>query len=122
MASEKATAISQIARRLGLNLIIVSHRQRNGACTQLWTGPKRLVPYLFSVCYRSFMQNAEPAAEAAPQAKNLNPTVGDLMDAYLADRRDPHAERRCKHPEGLASCLVASRELWGAMTIKEFGH
>lgn len=61
------------------------------------------------------MQNATPAAEAAPQT-----TVADLMDAYLADRRNPHSERPCKHPESLACHLKVTRELWGHMTAKEF--
>lgn len=60
------------------------------------------------------MQNAETAAEAA------SPLLSELMDAYLADRRNPHAERKCKHPESLACHLKVTRELWGAMTVGEF--
>ena len=49
-----------------------------------------------------------------------NPTVAELMDAYLADRRNPFAERPCKNPDGLASHMKAARALWGAMPIEEF--
>lgn len=63
------------------------------------------------------MQNAVPAAEAAPLT---NPTLATLMDIYLADRRNPFAERKCKHPESLASHLKVCRTLWGEMTLNEF--
>src|SRR5262245_7104530 len=59
------------------------------------------------------MQNAI-AAEAA------NPTINALIDAYLADRRNPHADRRCKHPEALAVHLKVARALWGEMAIDDF--
>jgi integrase len=49
-----------------------------------------------------------------------NPTIDELCEAYLIDRRNPHAERKCKNPEGLASHLKATRALWGAMPIEEF--
>lgn len=63
------------------------------------------------------MQNATVAAEAAcPSTLTLN----DLMDAYLADRRNPHSERPCKWPESLATHLKPIRELWGGMTLEEF--
>lgn len=49
-----------------------------------------------------------------------NPTLNELIDAYLADRRNPFAERKCKTPESLASHIKAPRALWGAMPIEEF--
>lgn len=63
------------------------------------------------------MQNASLAAEAAPPL-----TVSALMDAYLADRRNPYAERKCRFPESLAGHLKASRALWGEMTLAEFAQ
>ncbi len=63
------------------------------------------------------MQNAQPAAEAAPAL-----TVSDLMDAYLADRRNPYAERRCKNPQSLDYHLRATRALWGGMTVADFAQ
>lgn len=76
---------------------------------------------MFRLCsFRSYvarMQNASPAAEAAPITSL---TVHDLCEAYLKDRRNPFAERRCKHPESLATHLKAARDLWGAMTVAEF--
>ncbi len=60
------------------------------------------------------MQNAATAAEAARL------TVNDLCAAYLTDRRNPHAERRCKHPDSLETHLKPTRALWGAMTVAEF--
>jgi integrase len=49
-----------------------------------------------------------------------NPTVNELCEAYLTDRRNPYAERKCKDPEGLASHLKPTRKLWGGMAIEEF--
>jgi integrase len=63
------------------------------------------------------MQNAPHAAEAA-----LVQTVSDLMDAYLADRRNPFAERPCKNPASLEYHLRATRALWGAMPLPEFAQ
>lgn len=62
------------------------------------------------------MQNA-PAAEAASVQ-----TVSDLMDAYLADRRNPFAERPCKCPDSLAYHLKSTRTLWGSMTVGDFAQ
>lgn len=62
------------------------------------------------------MQNANAAAEAAP----ISPTLNALCEIYLTDRRNPHAERKCKHPESLASHLKAARALWGEMSVDEF--
>jgi integrase len=49
-----------------------------------------------------------------------NPTVDELCEAYLADRRNPHAERKCKDAKGLACHLKVPRKLWGSMSIDEF--
>lgn len=49
-------------------------------------------------------------------------TLNELCEAYLADRRNPFAERKCKWPESLAGHLKASRLLWGAMTIADFSE
>lgn len=62
------------------------------------------------------MQNADLAAEAA----RVSLTVDDLCEAYLKDRRNPFASRKCKTPESLATHLKASRALWGAMEVKDF--
>lgn len=59
------------------------------------------------------MENQLRAAEAAL-------TLNALCEAYLADRRNPYAERKCKHPESLRSHLVAARREWGEMTVSEF--
>lgn len=62
------------------------------------------------------MQNdcLNPPAAPAPL------TLDDLCRAYLKDRRNPFAERRCKHPGSLEVHLKATRALWGAMTVSEF--
>lgn len=49
-----------------------------------------------------------------------NPTVNEVFNAYLADRANPHAERPCKDPSGLAYHLRAVRDAWGAMKVKDF--
>lgn len=49
-----------------------------------------------------------------------NPTINELAEAYLADRRNPFAERKCKHPSSLASHLKIVRALWGEMTVNDF--
>jgi len=63
------------------------------------------------------MQNATTAAEAACLTSR---TINELCDIYLADRRNPFAERKCKHPKNLESHLKAVRALWGEMTLTEF--
>lgn len=63
------------------------------------------------------MQNADQAAEAAPSA---SPTINALCEAYLTDRRNPFAERKCKHPDSLETHLKPTRALWGAMTVASF--
>lgn len=47
-------------------------------------------------------------------------TINELCDAYLLDRRNPHADRRCKHPQSLATHLRPARSAWGDMKVKEF--
>jgi integrase len=47
-------------------------------------------------------------------------TIDALCEAYIADRRNPNAERRCKHPKNLETHLKVIRALWGAMSVKEF--
>lgn len=49
-----------------------------------------------------------------------NPTVDEICEKYLDDRRNPFADRPCKHADSLACHLKAPRALWGAMKIKEF--
>lgn len=61
-----------------------------------------------------------PDAPAAEAARVL--TVADLMDAYLADRRNPFAERPCKTPTSLDYHLRATRALWGAMPVSLFAQ
>lgn len=58
-------------------------------------------------------------AQTAPAGAAL--TLNALCEAYLADRRNPFAERRCLHPESLRTHLVAVRALWGEMTVEDFG-
>ena len=48
-------------------------------------------------------------------------TINALCDAYLKDRQNPFAERKCKHPKSLAYHLKATRDLWGHMSVSEFG-
>jgi integrase len=49
-----------------------------------------------------------------------NPTVKEICDAYIADRRNPFADRPCKHADSLLSHLKAPIALWGAIPINEF--
>lgn len=49
-----------------------------------------------------------------------NPTVAAIMDAYLAEKKNPLAYRRCKHPDSPRSHLLAPRTLWGEMAIENF--
>lgn len=60
------------------------------------------------------MQNAVNVAEATSL------TINDVCEAYLADRRDPHSERPCKHPVSIGGHLVAVRKEWGAWTLTDF--
>lgn len=49
-------------------------------------------------------------------------TVGQILDLYLKDRRDPNAERKCKTPESIACHLIAARKCWGDMKLEEFAQ
>jgi len=47
-------------------------------------------------------------------------TISALLDAYIAERKNPHAYRRCKWPHSIEGHLVAVRREWGAWTIDDF--
>ena len=49
-----------------------------------------------------------------------SPTINELLDAYVAERKNPHAYRRCKWPHSIEGHLVAVRREWGAWTIDDF--
>lgn len=49
-----------------------------------------------------------------------NLTVSAIFDAYLADRRNPFSDRKCKHPDSIAFHLVAARKEWGNMPVVDF--
>ena len=51
---------------------------------------------------------------------DASPTLNALIDAYVAEKHNPHAERRCKWPKSLEAHFVAVRALWGHMTIDAF--
>lgn len=52
--------------------------------------------------------------------ENEDIKVGDILDAYIADRFNPHADRKCKHPKSCATHLLQVRHAWGDMRIAEF--
>lgn len=47
-------------------------------------------------------------------------TVNAVLDHYVADRHNPHAERRCKHPYSIEAHLKAVRAAWGEMLLQDF--
>ena len=47
-------------------------------------------------------------------------TVNDILDAYLTEKNNKHADRVCKHPKKIEYAALALREVWGTMTLGEF--
>lgn len=47
-------------------------------------------------------------------------TINELCEAYLANRANPYASRKCKHPKSLRTHLVVVRKEWGEMKLKDF--
>ncbi len=47
-------------------------------------------------------------------------TVQNVASAYLTERRNPYAEKRCKTPQTLAVHLKAPIQLWGQMAVDDF--
>lgn len=62
------------------------------------------------------MENPGTTAEAVP----ASPTFDELCEAYLREKNNPHAYRRCKHPRSPATHLKQPRAAWGAMPIDAF--
>lgn len=49
-----------------------------------------------------------------------NPTVEDICAAYIKAKKDPHAFKKCLHPDNIESSLKRVRAEWGTLTIDEF--
>ena len=49
-----------------------------------------------------------------------NPTLNEIFDAYMSEKLNPNAYRKCKHPGTLQVNLKTPRELWGSMAIDDF--
>lgn len=58
--------------------------------------------------------------QVSPEAPKSISTVADVIDAYMAEKRNPFAERICKTPDSIAAHFVAIRAVWGTMPVEEF--
>lgn len=47
-------------------------------------------------------------------------TINNILDAYMAEKNDPNAERKCKNPKSIAYHLKLVRAEWGDMEMADF--
>lgn len=63
--------------------------------------------------------NVTNLTRAADDTPTLH-TVNDVIDEYLKEKNNKHADRVCKHPDSLAYTLKIVRDCWGGMTVVDF--
>lgn len=48
--------------------------------------------------------------------------INSILDVYVEEKRNVHAERKCKHPKSIAQHLQCIRAEWGHMEMADFAQ